>query len=195
MLWIPVAFLSGCLVGGFAGGFIGTAGAKKKIEALEKRLEAAESRSSELIDKYDRRTDEALEKASEALQRDMNDFRFSAKEPPKSSISEPTMGDEEAETRPPFRISEEEYRNELATMDEDNLIFYQRDGVLVDNAGNPVESPETFIGEAVSKGLIDGEFDDEDKIYVHNEKLEQNFVIEINTMTHYEYEYDVSDFA
>lgn len=196
MLWIPVAFMSGCLVGGLAGGFIGTAGAKKKIEALQKRLEAAESRSSELLDKFDKQADKALETASAALQRDMEDLKFSAA-PPKSSLDEEPVEKVEERDRArkePFCISEEEYRNELATIDEDNLIYYKRDGVFSDNAGNELEAPEMLIGEEIKNGLINGDFDYEEKIYVHNEQREMNFVIEINDVSHFYNDVDVSDF-
>lgn len=187
MLWIPVAFLSGGLVGGFIGGFIGVNGAKKKIEELEKLLEEAKKEKTDLLNKFENQTNKALEEISEKVRTDTVDF---VSRPPVSSIDsvkEETVVEavqEKVGTRPPFRISEEAFRHELATVDDDTLIYYTKSGVLADNGGSEMTNPKYYIGDVFSE-LIDGVYDDEDKVFVHNEALEQNFEIEIDHSQNY----------
>ena len=179
MMWVPVAFLSGVLVGGFAGGFIGTNGAKKRISELEEHLRMLEKEKTDLIDKYDKETDKALEAATKSLQE-----AFTAV-PPVSSLDSAEETEEDGpKARPPFLITEEEYRNELASVDDDDLTYYTRAGVLSDDAGNKVDTAKLLIGDIYDQ-LIDGDFDDEDTIYIHNEELEKNFAIYIDSQTYY----------
>lgn len=181
MLWIPVAFISGAIVGGFAGGFIGTNGAKKRIEELEERLKMLEKEKTDLVDKYDHEADKALAEATASLQK-----AFTA-EPPVSSLDESEEekeNEEEVPKRGPFLITESEFRNEFATIDDDHLTYYSRDGVLADDGGNEVDNPRSLLGQAYDQ-LVNGEFEDEDTIYIHNEQLEQNFEIEIDFSSSY----------
>ena len=164
---IIVAFVGGIVVGVVAGAGIANRIAGRKHEE-QMRAQAKENVdiSAELQDRtYE---NEKLRNRVEELAQKDKDFA--------EHISERVGPEDDPPFRPPFVISMEDFQLRYYRSEDHSLTYYQPDGVLVDEYGNPVENMETLVGADGQWALENTE---DDTIYIHCDETNSNYEIDV----------------
>lgn len=174
---IIVAFVGGIVVGVVAG-----AGIANRI-AGRKHEEQMRAQAKENVDISAELQDKSFE--NEQLKQKVDDLETSYErigqlaEKDKDfaeHISERVGPEDDPPFRPPFVISMEDFQLRYYRSEDHSLTYYQPDGVLVDEYGNPVENMETLVGADGQWALENTE---DDTIYIHCDETNSNYEIDV----------------
>lgn len=189
---IIVSFLAGLGIGGIVGWNMCSRAYRDRLEELEiqnedlieenrkhahrgaeKLSEASEGHEEETMVGNDPEEEKKKEyinyvKLSKQYQSDSFDEHFGSRAHPTDDGEDDDLVEDEADdlVKQIRVISSNTFREDLDYRDNETIVYYQEDGVLVDSANEVIKNQEDIIGDKLM-GMIDDT--DEDFLYVDNE--------------------------
>lgn len=158
---------------GFFGGVLGGLAVQRLCDKeYRRRIEQLEDERDELVEEARRKAEKGLRSREKAIQRAEKELTNY------EELSREYTGEKrEKEDDDIYKIIDEhQFVQSMSVVDNETIVFYQKDGVLTDSCGEPIPNSVNLLGY---EALTTIEDTTDDFVYVTNEKLEKMFEISI----------------